>query len=270
MGSEGKVFRFGDTEIDIVVHGFPGKSVCHGPLGFSTIVLVRRGNRVALVDVGSFGQRALLLDHFEARGLAPKDVTDVLLTHAHFDHSVNWVLFKDATIVISREELDWSLREPWGETPVPELYMRELERCPTLRAVDDGDEVFPGITAHMTPGHTPGSIVFVLDTGDRDVVFTGDACKNRAELVSRAAHMTYDAEVSRASIDAIRGFWTRRPGGIIVPGHDLPMVHEMGRPRYLGTREAAIRAWYGEDLNETTLYSLLPDAGVTERAAAAE
>ena len=268
MADEGKVFHFGDTEVDIIVHGFPGKSVCHGSLGFSTIVLVRRGDRVALVDVGSFGQRALLIDYLEARGLAPKDVTDVLLSHAHFDHSVNWVLFNDATIAISREELEWSLKEPWGETTVPELYMRELERCPRLRAVEDGDEVFPGIRAHLTPGHTPGSITFVLDAGDRDLVFTGDACKNRAELVSRAGYMTYDPEVSRASIDAIRGFWMRRPGGILVPGHDLPMVHEDGEPRYLGTREATIQAWYGEDLNETTFYSLLPNAGVTEKAAA--
>ncbi len=270
MGDEGKIFRFGDTEIDIIVHGFPGKSVCHGSLGFSTIVLVRRGDRLALVDVGSFGQRALLIDHLRTRGLAPEDVTDVLLTHSHFDHSINWVLFKEATIVISRKELDWSVGEPWGETPVPELYMRELERCSTLRAVGDGDEVFPGITTHMTPGHTPGSAVFVLDTGDRDVVFTGDACKNRAELMSRTADLTCDAEASRASIDAIRGLWMRRAGGILVPGHDLPMVHENGRTRYLGRREAAIRAWYGEDLNETTLYSLLPNAGVVETAVAAE
>ena len=270
MGGEVKAFRFGDIEIDIVVHGFPGRSVCHGPLGFSTIASVRSGDRLALVDVGSFGQRALLTDHLEACGLAPGDVTDVLLTHAHYDHSVNWVLFKDAAIVISREELDWALKEPWGETPVPELYVRELVRCPALRTVGDGDEAFPGITARAAPGHTPGSVVFVLDTGDRDVVFTGDACKNRAELLSGAAYMPHDPEASRASIDAIRGFWTRRPDGILVPGHDLPMAHENGKPRYLGTREAAIRAWYGEDLNETTSYSLLPGAGVAERAAAAE
>jgi hypothetical protein len=37
------------------------------------------------------------------------------------------------------------------------------------------------------------------------------------------------------------------------------MIQENGKPRYLGEREAAIRAWYGEDLNETTVISLLPD-----------
>ena len=80
--------------------------------------------------------------------------------------------------------------------------------------------------------------------------------------------MTYDAAVTRASIEAIWTFWSRRQGNILVPGHDLPMVQENGGPRYLGDREAAIRAWYGEDLNETTVISLLPDAAAGVNAAA--
>ncbi len=266
--NDGRLFRIGDAEIDIIVHGYPGKSVCHGGMGFSTIVLVRRDKRLAVVDVGSFGQRYLIREQLEERGLKPEDVTDVLLTHSHYDHSINWTLFKDANIVISCEELEWSVTEPWGETVVPELYVRELQTWPTTRTVEDGDEVFPGMTAHVTPGHTPGSTVFVLDAGERDVVFTGDACKNRAELMSRAADMSYDQAVSRASIEAIWGFWTRKSGSVLVPGHDLPMVLEDGAPRYIGTREAAIRAWFADDLNETTVISLLPDAGLVEREAA--
>jgi len=265
--SGGKQFQLGDYRIDIIIHGFPGKSVCHGSLGFSTIALIRHGERVALVDVGSFGQRSLLISELAKRGLAPGDVTDILLTHSHYDHSLNWTLFKDANIVISSTEMAWSVNEPWGETPVPELYVKALEQWPTLRAVEDGDEVFPGITAHLAPGHTPGSLVFVLRGGDRDMVFTGDACKNRAELLSRGTDMTYDAAVSQASIEAIWHHWRRLPGSILVPGHDLPMVLEQGAPRHLGQREAAIRAWYGEDLNEITVFSLLPENGETASAA---
>ncbi len=264
---EGKRFRIGDYKIDIIVHGFPGKSVCHGSLGFSTIALIRHEDRIALVDVGSFGQRSLLISELADRGLKPGDVTDILLTHSHYDHSLNWTLFKDANIVISRTEMDWSLKEPWGETPVPELYVKELENWPTLRAVADGEEVFPGITAHMAPGHTPGSLIFVLAGGEQDMVFTGDACKNRAELLSRAADMSYDAAVSRASIEAIWKHWRRREGSVLVPGHDLPMVLEDGEPRYLGQREAAIRAWYGADLNQVTVISLLPDESAAKAAA---
>ena len=269
MSEEGKRFHIGEYAIDVIVHGFPGKSVCHGSLGFSTIVLIRHRDRVALVDVGSFGQRFLLLDQFARRGLDPSQITDVLLTHSHYDHALNWVMFPEARIVIGHEELDWSLEQPWGRTVVPELYMRELERWPTLHRAVDGEEVFPGITAHIAPGHTPGSMVFVLDAGERDLVFTGDACKNRAELLSRGADMTYDAAVSQASIEAIWSLWTRRAGSFLIPGHDLPMVQHEGEPRYLGRREAGIRAWYGEDLDETRVFSLLPESGSMRKSTAA-
>ena len=47
----------GGYEIEIAVQGYPGKAVCHGGLGWSTIALLRGHGRVALIDTGSFGQR---------------------------------------------------------------------------------------------------------------------------------------------------------------------------------------------------------------------
>ncbi len=244
------------TQIDILVQGFPGKSVCHGGLGWSTVVLIRGGGRVALVDAGTFSMRKLVIDGLKARGLTPRDVTDLILTHSHWDHSINWPLFRHARIYLGDVELKWALEQPWGETPVPELYVERLEKWETLRTIKDGDTVFPGMTAHIAPGHTPGCLVYVLAGRDKDVVFTGDAAKNRAELVSRTTDMTYDAAVSRASIEMIWGHWRAKPGSVLVPGHDLPMTQEAGKISYVGTREAAITAWYGDDMETTTLFKL--------------
>ncbi len=243
-------------DIDIVVQGFPGKAVCHGGLGWSTVVLMRGHGRTILIDAGNFGMRKMLIERLKARGLKPGDVTDLLLTHSHYDHSVNWTLFKHARIAIGRTELAWSLKEPWGETPVPELYMEKLETWPTLAMIENGSEALPGITAHIAPGHTPGCLVYLLRGKDRDMIFTGDAAKNRAELVSRSTDMTYDPAISRASIDMIWELWRRRPGSILVPGHDLPMTQTNGVTAYIGQREAAITAWYGDDMEKTTLISL--------------
>jgi N-acyl homoserine lactone hydrolase len=246
-----------DYRIDILVQGFPGKSVCHGGLGWSSIVLLRGHGRVALVDVGAFGIRDPLIARLAAHGLKPADVTDVVLTHSHWDHSVNWTLFAHARIVIGAAELAWSVKEPWGETPVPELYVRELERWPTLATVEPGDTVLPGMTAMLAPGHTPGCLVFVLRGADRDVIFTGDSAKNRAELLSGTTDMTYDPAISAASIAAIWSVWRERPDTVLIPGHDLPMLQEGGVIRYLGEREAAIRTWYGDDMESTTLIQLV-------------
>ena len=122
--------EIGGWEIDIVVQGFPGKSVCHGGLGWSTVALIRGHGRLALVDAGSFGMRRMLIDRLKERGLKPGDVTDLLLTHAHHDHAVNWPLFREARIVIGAQELAWANSVPWGETPVPEFSMRELKGWP--------------------------------------------------------------------------------------------------------------------------------------------
>ena len=165
-------------------------------------------------------------------------------------------MFPKARIVIGADELEWSLKEPWGIGPVPELYVRELSTWPTVHKAADGEEVFPGITAHLAPGHTPGCLVFVLHAGERDVIFAGDAAKNRAEMVSGTTDMTYDAAVSKASIEAIWKLWRKRPGNILVPGHDVPVVLEDGMPKYIDKREAAIRAWYGDDIETTTLFKL--------------
>jgi N-acyl homoserine lactone hydrolase len=244
-------------EIDILVHGFPGKSSFHGGLGWSTIVLIRGGGRVALIDTGPIGMRRLLIERLAKLGVKPAAVTDLLLTHADHDHMINWTLFGQARIVIGAHELECALKAPWGETPVPELYVRELQGWPTLHTVGDGDEVFPGITAHIAPGHTQGHLVFVLKGRDIDVIFTGDAVKNRVELVSGQTDMTYDAAVSAASIDKVRELWRRRPGNILVPGHDLSMTaQEDGRIKYLGKREAAIKAWFGDNIETTTSFDL--------------
>ena len=248
--------KAGGYEIDIVVQGYPGKSVCHGGLGWSTIVLLRGHGRVALIDTGGFGIRKTLIERLRHRGLTPADVTDVILTHSHYDHAVNWTLFRHARIVIGAQELDWSLTVPWGTGPVAELYMEKLATWPTLHRAADGEEVFPHLTALVAPGHTPGHLIYVLKGTEHDVIFTGDAAKNRVELVTRAADMSYDPAVTAAAIGRMWELWAARPGNIVVPGHDLPMVQDLGVTRYLGRREAGIYAWFGDTLEQTTRISL--------------
>ncbi len=80
------------------------------------------------------------------------------------------------------------------------------------------------------------------------------------QRVSGSTHMTYDAAVSRATIDMVWKVWRMRPGSIVVPGHDLPMMLDGDRSQYLGKREAAITSWYGDDLETTTLFELTRSA----------
>jgi len=246
----------GGYEIDIVVQGYPGKTVCHGGLGWSTVALLRGHGRIAIIDTGGFGYRPLLVKRLAERGLKPPDVTDLLITHAHHDHCINWTLFSGARIVVGLDELAWAATQPWGETPVPELYVEKLLDWPTLAKAENAEEVMPAITAHSAPGHTPGHLIFVLRGHEHDVIFAGDAAKNRAELISGKADASYDAAVSAATIEAIWTFWRSRPGNIMVPGHDMPMVQKDGRTEYLAKRDATLSAWFGDNLETMSAFKL--------------
>ena len=243
--------------IDVLVQGYPGRSLCHGGLGWSTIALLRGGGRTVLVDVGSFAVRPEFGRQLAAAGCAPEEVTDVVLTHAHWDHAVNYPLFPKAAVWIGRAELDWARSVPPGFNALPELYVQDLARHPRLRLLEDGEAVLPGLTAHLCPGHTPGCLAYRLATREVPVLFSGDAAKNRAELLSMAVDMTMDAAESRRSLESVWALWRELPGTLLVPGHDLTMrLDEAGRPEYLGERRAAISAWFSEDLLVTTAIDL--------------
>lgn len=241
---------------ELLIQGFPGKSLENGGLGWSAVVLLRGHGRVVLVDTGSFSARRVLLNRLGERGISRRDVTDVLLTHSHYDHAMNWCLFPEAAVWISGAELDWALRDPIETSLVAELYIEALSRSPQLRRIEPGSEPMPAVQALEMPGHTPHHLVFMLDDGDNRLVLAGDAVKNRAELLSRRGDLTLDAGVSARSIRAVRDLWAGRDGAVLIAGHDLPMVNAGGAPELLGTRRAALAAWFGEDLEAVTRIAL--------------
>lgn len=236
--------------VDVLIQGFPGKAVCHGGLGWSTVTLLRGEGRTILVDVGAFGLRRELHKQLQRHGVAPEEVTDVFLTHAHYDHAVNFVLFPRARVWIGEEELAWAMAQAPGFNPLPELYVRELACSDRVQRVQANASFLPGMRALAAPGHTPGHLLLYLHGNTTPILFTGDAAKNRAELLSREVDATGDADASRNSIDAIWDCWRQVPGTILIPGHDLSMCLDAdGQPQYLGDRKAAIAVWFSESIH---------------------
>lgn len=242
-------------QVDLLIQGFPGKSA-NGGLGWSAVVLLRGHGRIILVDTGSFSARKPLQAALKRLGITRHDVTDVLLTHAHYDHMMNWPLFPEARIHLARAELDWALEDPIESSLCAELYVRELARSPRLVTFDAGDEVFPHIASHEMPGHTPHHVIFVIDEANRRLILAADAVKNRAEFIAGRAVSTLDEEASAASIRAVAALWREREGAILVCGHDLPMANDGGATRLIGERHAAITAWLDEDLGKASDFTL--------------
>lgn len=155
--------------------------------------LVRTGDRVVLVDVG-VGPRpfappgipapydGVLPESLRAEGLAPGDVTDVVLTHLHLDH-IGWVsvdgqpTFPNATYRMAAQELA-AVAPP----PVKELMAPVHDRIETW---DRDTGLLPGVDVRMAPGHTPGTSVVVVSSGDDRVFLVGDVAHCPHELLFR-------------------------------------------------------------------------------------
>lgn len=163
--------------------------------------LVRTGDRVAVVDTGigphSDPQRTgTFMKNLSVLGVHPSDVTDVVLTHLHFDH-LGWAtdgekrLFANATYRC--HEADWSFfmgSTPFddslgvsfmGGRPSSELLPPVADRLDTWA---EDATILPGVSVRSAPGHTPGSTVIVISSGTERAMLLGDVVHCPAELLS--------------------------------------------------------------------------------------
>lgn len=230
-------------ELDILFQGFPGRSTCHGGLGWSTVALLRGHGETVLVDTGGYGYRTPLLTMLAERGVTPADVTAVVLTHCHWDHMCNFALFPQARVVVPRPELEWAAAQPIGTWELPEFHVEKLDAAPNVIRVDDGALPLPQVRTIATPGHTPGHFAYHVTTSEGPVLFAGDAVKNEVELMTGDADMTLDAGASRRSIEKVREMLRDDPSLVLVPGHDRLLSLRDGEVVAHSGLRAGVRAW---------------------------
>jgi glyoxylase-like metal-dependent hydrolase (beta-lactamase superfamily II) len=193
-------------------------------------VLIKGHGRLVMVDVGynhkAYG--AVLAETYGARdwhsprtvlaecGVTPEDITDVFLTHSHFDHMGNIEDFPKATFYIQERELSkwvWTLslhrRFRWmmlGIDPADILRTVDLARQGRLVSVNgDRENVLPGIDLHPAfDTHTFGSMyVRVRNDGaanSQDAwIFAGDLVYTQENLRGENADDPYYIPVGFAS-----------------------------------------------------------------------
>jgi glyoxylase-like metal-dependent hydrolase (beta-lactamase superfamily II) len=159
--------------------------------------LVRSGDRLVLIDTGiglvsSSGSEAMgfmgfqgghLIESLAALGVSPPDITDVVLTHLHFDH-VGWTTQKGA-VVFTNATYRCDLRD-WEHFVGPDPgATRKLSPLAERLSVFDGrGPLLPGLDVISAPGHTPGSTVVVVSSGVERAMLLGDVVHCPVELVA--------------------------------------------------------------------------------------
>jgi glyoxylase-like metal-dependent hydrolase (beta-lactamase superfamily II) len=117
----------------------------------STVSLVECESSLIVIDPGMVASTSVILDPIREMGRAPEEVTDVVISHHHPDHTINIALFPNA-----RVHDHWAIYkdDQWIKRPA------------------EGFEVAEGVTLWETPGHTAQDITTIVEDGDQTIAFT--------------------------------------------------------------------------------------------------
>ena len=127
-------------------------------------------------------------------GVTPEEITDIVITHAHFDHMGSIGQYPNANLFIQKSELlAWyefiALPKRFGYMTAiidPDNLRTALEASIQHRVtlVDgDKDDILPGIHARLGPGHTPGHQFVIVETGRGKLVISGDCIYSRRQML---------------------------------------------------------------------------------------
>jgi len=200
--------------------------------------LIRGGGRNILFDSGFHREKWLkefpTADYLrpdeavKLAGVRPEDVTDVVISHAHWDHMGGIDLFPKATVWIQKQEFAYYTGDAWqpggqhgGIDPddVKALVQRNTEG--RLRLVDGDDvEIFPGIRAYTGARHTFAS-QYIRVGGDTPFVLASDSCYLYRNLAEHKASATFSDADQPANIrNQARMIELAGSADRVVPGHD--------------------------------------------------
>jgi len=198
-------------------------------------VLEGPDRRHVLVDAGFYRQKFVddwkpadyrrPSDAVRELGIAADSVTDVIISHIHWDHLDGADLFPNARIWIQREEYAHYVGdrgEPLDAAidTVDAAMLAELHRAGRVELVDgDAKEILPGITAYTGGKHTFASQYVGVRTAKGTVVVASDNCylyENLDKHVPIA--QTLDAKSNLAAQDRMKRLASKLRW--IVPGHD--------------------------------------------------
>lgn len=184
-------------------------------LGISTVTLVQSKGGPILFDTGGFVSRLGLLKALRKRGLEPRDIPTVFLSHLHHDHSYNVDLFGHAHFIVGRREWDYAA-DPHPDDLLVSWGIREQLSKSRCEFIEGEGQLDAGIEFFAAPGHTPGCFALEVRTAERGtVVVAGDAVKYAKEAILRKCDMAFDTiQSGTATIERILDRADR-----IVPGH---------------------------------------------------
>ena len=176
-----------------------------GPIQTNTYLLTEN-DRALLIDPASKPEKCIDL-------LKDKKLSGILLTHGHFDHikAVDGLYEKYHCPVYLHAADEYLARDKYSGK---DFGLVSYITCPTVPLIEGKMDV-DGFDFEVifTPGHTPGSVIYVFD----EAIFTGDTL-----FRGSVGRTDLEGGDSRLLKDSLRVFYSFNKNCSIFPGHDEP------------------------------------------------
>ena len=183
--------------------------------------LIDMGDEVILVDTGFpkdfaapakklgaplyMGEKVMdYMDGLAELGYKPEQVTKILITHKHPDHTAVIKDFPNAKIYISPEDADAMKLE--GENIVRAEYKESYKNFPRAEKIADG------VWFIEAKGHTKGNSIIIAESEGLFYMFHGDVTYCDAALKANKLSIVFeDKEAARETLDRVRDFIQQNP-----------------------------------------------------------
>lgn len=202
--------------------------------------LIKAGDRLVLVDAGTGELLGPNLNKIgaslKAVGYSPEQITDILITHIHTDHTGGLMdgqrmVFPHATLHLEDKEMDFWFdpqQRAKASQSNQQYFAQAQEKVGPYKAAgriktfSGAVEIFPGISSEPAPGHTPGHTFYSLESKGEKLVFWGDLLHVAdVQLPRPDITIVFDIDPKVAAQTRQRAFAQAVKGGYWVAGDHI-------------------------------------------------
>lgn len=215
---------------------FLGADLHEAPVDMDYFVwLVRSPKRAIVIDSGfnkeiaaKRGRKFLRCpgDGLKLLGVDPATIEDVIITHLHYDHVGNFDVFPNARFHLQDSEVAFAtgrymthetLRAPFELSDVLEVVRKVY--AGRIEFHDGDDEIAPGLSVHLSPGHSAGLQFVRVNTRSGWLVLASDACHyNRHRLTGDVFPIVFDVGGLLENYRRLSKLASSEK--LVIPGHD--------------------------------------------------